>query len=158
MIILDEQFDQPGSEWFFTGNAGYDFGKGLAHFGPNNAWVRATSGWNAINRFQTVVPHTDYIVSAWLRFSDSLTDGYFSVRAAPELNGEGRILTERKLVGPNHPNPSKDNYNRFRLRFDTQGWERILLYVGLWGMGQDAWIQIDDVQVENDRVKLDDND
>jgi hypothetical protein len=155
VLVLDEQFDQPDAGWFFAGNAGYDFNKGLAHFGPNNAWVRASSGWNALNRFQDVEADTDYEVGAWLRLSDSLTDGYFSVRAAPELNGEGQIITERKLAGPNPSNPSQDNYNRYVLRFNSNGWRRILVYIGLWGVGKDAWIQIDDVKISNSRVRFD---
>ena len=37
---------------------------------------------------------------ATLRLSPGLTDGYFSVRETRELNGNGRIITEIKLVGP----------------------------------------------------------
>src|ERR1700690_3904824 len=35
--------------WWFAGIAGIDHGIGNAHTGNNNGWVRATSGWNAIN-------------------------------------------------------------------------------------------------------------
>lgn len=147
MTLFYEDFETPDPGWFFTGGAGLDIGKGLAHRGANNAWVRATQGWNAINKFHDVFPNSHYTLAAWLRFSDSLTDGYFSVRAAPELNGDGPILTELKLVGPSPANAANGNYNKYLLEFDTQALKRILLYVGLWGKGTDAWVQIDGIEL-----------
>jgi hypothetical protein len=136
-----ETFEQPQPGWFFTGGAGFDYGKGLAHRGKGNAWVRGSSGWNAINRFHTVRPRTWYHVYATIRQSPGLTDGYFSVREARELNGNGRILTEQKLGGP-------CDYFPKSLNFTTGDSDRILLYIGLWGNGKDAWIQIDDFVID----------
>jgi hypothetical protein len=145
---FSDNFEPPDRDWFLTGGAGFDRGKGLAHKGDGNAWVRATSGWNAINRFHDVQPGSTYTVGAWLRLSPSVTDGYFSVREARERNGEGQIITQRKLVGPGPTNPDNADYNEVSFSFDTGDLSTVLIYVGLWGNGQDAWIQIDDFVLE----------
>jgi len=44
--------------------AGYDIGKGFAREGANNAWVRGSTGWNAINRFHDVEPGETFTVYA----------------------------------------------------------------------------------------------
>lgn len=155
MTLFYDDFETLDKGWFTTGGAGFDVGKGLAHKGANNAWVRASSGWNAVNKFHDVFPNAHYTVAAWLRFSGSLTDGYFSVREARQLNGDGRILTERRLVGPSPANPANGNYNKYGLEFDTHDLQRILIYVGLWGKGVDAWIQIDGVEIRTPTTILD---
>jgi hypothetical protein len=107
------------------------------------------SGWaveSAENSLKTLdeCPNRN---QAWLRLSASLTDGYFSVRGAAELNGNGPILKERKLVGPGPANPNHRGYNPYRLDFDSRDFSRVLVYVGLWGVGRDAWVQVDDVEI-----------
>lgn len=141
-----DDFEKPDLGWFLTPGAGFDYGKGLADVGQGNAWVRNTSGWNAINHFFTLQPNTTSIaVQASLRLSDNLTDGYFSARAAAELNGEGTILKEIKLVGPGPAGPHGNGYSKFEFEFDVPpGLTNVLVYVGLWGVGPDAWIQVDD--------------
>ena len=136
-----EDFETPDKDWFVTGGAGFDLGKGYAHTGDGNGWVHQTTGWNAINIFRDVQSDRTYTVKAWLNLSPKLTDGYFSVRAAPERNQDGQILREIKLVGPS---PS-DRYNLYSFTFNTTDWRTVLIYVGLSGNGQDSWIQIDDV-------------
>ena len=54
------------------------------------------------------------------------------MREARELNGNGTIITERKLQGPSPSNPANGNYNKYSLEFDTRDLRRILVYVGLW--------------------------
>lgn len=136
-MVWGEPFERPHPGWFTTGGAGFDYGKGLAYREKGNAWVRGSKGWNALNRFHEMKPNTRYIVSAMLRLSPGLTDGYFSVREARELNGNGRIITEVKLIGPT-------DYRKVELSFTTGNLNRVLFYVGLWGTGRDVWIQIDD--------------
>jgi len=136
-----EDFETPDKGWFFTSGAGFDLGKGFAHTGDGNGWVASTKDWNAINIFRDVQSDRTYTVQAWLNLSPKLTDGYFSVRAAPERNLDGPILREIKLVGPS---PS-DRYKLYSFTFNTTGWRMVLIYVGLWGNGQDSWIRIDDV-------------
>lgn len=138
------------SGWFFAGGAGLDNGKGLAFKGKGNAWVRNTTGWNAINNWVNVsVPQgSECTASAQLRTSDTLTDGYMTVREGNVANGTGRILREIKLVGAR--SPGDGNINGYRLEnFDFKMGQsgKVLFYVGLWGKGKDAWIQIDDAAI-----------
>ena len=135
-MVWGDPFEPKHPGWFTTGGAGFDYGKGYA-YRKGNAWVRGSTGWNALNRFHDMKANTNYTVSAMLRLSPGLTDGYFSVREARELNGNGRIITEVKLVGPTP-------YREFRLNFNTGNLNRVLFYIGLWGKGSDVWIQIDD--------------
>jgi hypothetical protein len=139
------------SGWFFTGGAGLDNDKGLAYKGKGNAWVRNTKGWNAINNWVSVssAPQgSECTASAWLRTSDTLTDGYMSVRDGSRSDGSGTILNEIKLVGARLP--GNGNVNGYRLEsfnFRRGSSGKVLFYVGLWGVGKDAWIQIDDAAI-----------
>jgi hypothetical protein len=142
-------FEKKQEGWRFAGGAGLDYGKGLEHTGKGNGWVRNTSGWNAINNWLNLQPNTRCTVSAWLRTSDTLTDGYMSVRDRSLYSDgrPGRILNEIKLVGAGTPNPEHKNYNLYTFHFNSGGGGKLLFYVGLWGKGKDAWIQVDDVTV-----------
>lgn len=144
-----EDFDLPSKGWFFTGGAGFDFAKGFARRGRGNAWVRNTIGWNAINIWRSVEPHRTYTAHAWLRLSPTLTDGYFAVRNDKENRPDGNfdVINELKLIGPGPATPRKDDYKPYKLDFETAANTRVLLYVGLWGVGSDAWIQIDEVSL-----------
>ena len=73
-------FESPSEGWWFTGGAGLDNGKSLERSGKGNGWVRNTSGWNAVNNWATVHPNSECGVAAWLRTSDTLTNGYMAVR------------------------------------------------------------------------------
>lgn len=138
------------SGWFFTGGAGLDNGKGLAYKGKGNAWVRYTKGWNAINNLVSIsVPQgSECTASAWLRTSDTLTDGYMAVRDGSRSDGSGTILNETKLVGARPPGNGNVNGYRlesFNFRMGSSG--KVLFYVGLHGIGKDAWIQIDNAAI-----------
>src|SRR5215475_7100425 len=89
------------SGWFFTGGAGLDNGKGLEHSGKGNAWIRNTTGWNAVNNWVSIsAPRgSKCTASAWLRTSDTLTDGYMTIRDADKDDGSGRIIRQIPLVG-----------------------------------------------------------
>lgn len=139
---------KPNPAWFLTASAGFDYEKGNAHTGQGNAWVRATQGWNAINVwFSGLTPNSDCQASAWLRFSPSLTDGYISVRADGS-GSPGPVIAELKLCGNAPPNPDNAGYNHYYFPFNSGSNSRVLFYVGLWGNGQDSWIQIDDVVLQ----------
>jgi len=138
------------SGWFFTGGAGLDNGKGLEHQGRGNAWVRNTTGWNAINNWVDVSAPagSECTASAWLRTSDTLTDGYMSVRDADKADGSGRIIKEIKLVGARPPGDPKDRgYRLESFPFSMGTYGKVLFYIGLWGVGKDAWIQIDEAAI-----------
>lgn len=146
---FSDDFENPSRGWFFAGGAGFDLNKGLAHKGKGNAWVRNTTGWNAINHWITVPPHSHCYVNAWLRLSPSLLDGYISVRndkeGRPDHNFD--VINERRLVGPSMPNFDNAGYNQYPFEFDSGQNSRVLFYVGLWGNGHDEWIQIDDMSL-----------
>jgi hypothetical protein len=140
-------FETPMEGWWFAGNAGLDFGKGLEHSGNGNGWVRNYTGWNAVNNRANVQPYSDCTISAWLRTSNTLTDGYLSVRRFNTDGSAGSIINEIKLVGAGSPNPQNRNYNRYTFDFNSGSSREVLFYVGLWGNGRDSWIQIDDAVV-----------
>jgi hypothetical protein len=135
--------------WFAGPGAGFDYEKNLAHTGKGNAWVRNLSGWSAVNTWITVPqakPGFLCTAQAWIRMSDGVTDGYFSVRGGDGKNS-GPVIAEKKLVGPNQPNPSNANYNLITFQFPSNNGQPMLFYVGNWGNGKDNWIQIDDFAV-----------
>jgi hypothetical protein len=138
-------FEKKQEGWWFAGNAGLDYDKNLEHNGKGNGWVRNTSGWNAINNWLNVQSNKKCTVSAWLRTSDTLTDGYMSVRRLNSDGNPGNIINEIKLVGAGKPNPQNKNYNRYSFNFNSGTDSKLLFYVGLWGNGKDSWIQVDDV-------------
>jgi hypothetical protein len=136
-------FEGGNQSWWFAGGAGIDVGKGLAHTGSNNGWVRGTQGWNAVNADVSTYPGATCTASAWLRWSDSLTGGYMSIRSWHEGLP---IINEIALDGPAPKNPGHADYNWYSFKFQADAYGA-LFYVGLWGNGQDAWIQVDDVVV-----------
>jgi hypothetical protein len=136
-------FENGHRAWFTTGVAGFDYGLGYAHQGQGNGWVRNKTGWNAINTIQDVQPWERCTASAWIRLSPHLTGGYMSVRQA---YGDWHIINEVPMVGPG---PVGDNgYNQYVFDFYPDSTSSVVFYVGMWGNGQDAWMQIDDVVVQ----------
>jgi M6 family metalloprotease-like protein len=131
--------------WWFAGNAGIDFGIGLAHSGGNNAWVRNWQGWNAVNANISTIPGHACSLSAWIRTSPSLSAGYLTVRS---WKAGLPIIAESKIVGATS-NPEHGNYERVRVDFVADG-TNALSYAGFWGNGADAWMQVDDVEVRCD--------
>jgi hypothetical protein len=51
------------SPWYVEGAGGIDRNLGFARTGLNNAWVRNSSGWNAIKQEISVVPNTSYTLT-----------------------------------------------------------------------------------------------
>ena len=136
-------FEDATSIWWIAGNAGVDRGIGLAHSGANNGWVRNWTGWNAVNASVQTYPGAECTVSAWLRSSQSMTGGYMAIRSWSSGNP---ILYQIPLAGPGPANPTNANYNLYAFSFIADDYSA-MFYVGLWGNGQDAWIQVDDVVV-----------
>jgi hypothetical protein len=141
-------FETTVEGWWFAGNANYDLGKGLAHTGIGNGWARNTTGWNAVNNAATVVPGATCYFSGWLRHSDNITGGYMSVRGLYPDGTISPVLSEIHVSGSNPSNPANANYNYYSVpAFGPGSFRRVLVYVGLWGNGQDSWIQADDLAV-----------
>ena len=141
-----ESRDPVKTEWFAGPGAGFDYEKNLAHTGKGNAWVRNQSGWSAVNTWLLPPSQaTTCSAQAWIRMSDGITDGYFSVRSG-DGRTSGPVIHQKKLVGPNPSNPSNANYNLISFDFKPTG-GYLLFYVGNWGNGKDNCIQIDDFGV-----------
>ncbi|MBW4646059.1 MAG: hypothetical protein KME23_24225 [Goleter apudmare HA4340-LM2] len=150
-----ENFESPrqgSADWFFAGTANFDNGKGLARQGKGNAWVRSTTGWNAINHWISVAPNSECSAIAWIRMSQNLTDGYMSIRG-DDRTGNFNVINERKIVYAKMSLPGlgddvfAQHYNYYQFKFNSGNNTRVLFYVGLWGNGRDSWMQIDDVAI-----------
>ncbi len=121
------------SPWYVQGIGGIDRNLGFGHSGANNGYVRNTSGWNALKQEVSVEPNTSYTLSAWLKTSANLNDGYFGAR---QLNG-GAILNEIHLTA------SLPNYTLRTVTFNSGNNHSIELYAGTWAT-VDTWMQMDD--------------
>lgn len=125
--------------WFFTGQAGIDYGLGFATQGHNNGWVRNTTGWNAINRWVKVSPNTTYWITAVIKTNiTNNTSGYFSVR---DRNANA-ILAEEHVVD------TPCGAQIYTFSFNSGSNSSVLIYAGLWGNGSDQWLQIDEVSIQ----------
>jgi hypothetical protein len=140
------------SAWWTTGTAGIDYGKGVAFAGENEGWIRATTGWNALN-VSLGDPASTYanysnqcLAMIWIRTSSTLTNGYFSVRDFSKGNA---IVAQVGPFGnwPGSKDPRQLGYNYVPIFFTQPGNDQLFLDVGFWGNGRDAWIQIDDASV-----------
>jgi hypothetical protein len=68
-----------------------------------------------------------------------------SVRPAVPAGQPGPVINEIKLVGPTPPD--NNGYKQFVFPFPRPS-TGVSFYVGLWGNGRDAWIQIDNVVLQ----------
>jgi hypothetical protein len=120
-----------------SGFKGIDLDMGNASYGKNNAFIRTSAKeWNAITQFCNTTPFVNYGVSADIRTSENMQDGYFGIR--DELN---RVIQEVKFG----PLPKYKS-----VRFFFKGPPRqtgVRFFVGYWGAGEDSWIQIDNVNI-----------
>jgi hypothetical protein len=117
-----------------TGGKGLDINRGNAHSGNNNAWIRATSGWNAIKINVFTRPNTDYELTGWFRTSPNVKwAAYFGAR-----DGNGKIINETSF-GP------YSTYQGLGIGFNSGNNWFVTVYVGFWAPNADSWIQIDDL-------------
>jgi hypothetical protein len=139
--------------WVITGNAGFDGNFQQSHRGRGNAWIRATTGWNALSwgsatplgstklncRFEAWVRGTANLSSFYMSLIDGRTGRIFWEKgplAGKALSSTStvelgyKLLSYKVAIDPNKQ-PLDATFPSIRL--------------GFWGNGQDAWIQIDDV-------------
>lgn len=143
MIVLQDGFEDQTSRsisapWQSegTGPKGIDLGLGFAFSGSNNAWIRtADPGWNAITQRISVGPLTTYAVTAVVRTSENVRDGYIGLR-----DSGGHVVGEIKF-GP------LPQYQPLRVDVHSGQQTDMTFYIGYWSPGEDSWIQIDDVVV-----------
>lgn len=121
-----------------AGFKGVDVNRGLARVGKNNAFIRTTTGWNAVAQPIRVVPHRRYRMAAFVRTSGNFTGGVYGVRPA---SGGSAIA---------HATYGEYAVTRYRLvvlDFDSGPSRSLTVFIGYWAPGVDSWLQIDDVQV-----------
>ncbi|ADO69827.1 DUF4185 domain-containing protein [Stigmatella aurantiaca] len=130
---------QPGSAatspWYVEGNGGVDRGLGFARSGANNGYVRNNvKSWNALKQEVAVTPNTNYVLSAWVRTSNTFNEGYFGARV---LRG-GPILNELKLTQP------VAGYTQVTAQFNSGTQHSVEIFAGFWANAGDTWLQADD--------------
>lgn len=119
---------------------GIDINYGQARSGRNNGWVRnSTSNWNSLYQYVTIQPNHSYALHVFIRATPNVQNGYFTVRDGANVNGP--IITEERIVGDGY-------YREHILRFDSGARTSITVYAGFWGVGADAWMQMDDFYLE----------
>jgi hypothetical protein len=136
------------------GNAGFDR-YGLARAGDSNAWVRGSEGWHAVYQLRPFYPSDDSCyASAFLQGSSNVENVYLSI--VDQITGE--IYAEKAISGADISNPEGRYVQRYTPRFwlgKKHESRPMIVRVGFWGNGQDAWIRIDLVEVcpSNSRSK-----
>src|SRR5699024_8852337 len=115
--------------WECNGQCGVDHGKGNAHTGDDNGWVRNDNNkWNDIHQATRLLPNTDYTLTGWIRSSASNTDGYFGVRTM-----DGTVIGEQKFG-------HFGDYTKVTVHFNSGDNAVVEVYGGLWPHG-DTWAQ-----------------
>lgn len=109
---------------------------GTARSGLDNGYVRASSGWNALNQSVVVHPYTDYTPRDWVRGSANNTEGYFGAREP----GNGLILGRSSSA-------RWGAYTGQVVHFNSGPHALIEVYGGLWAENGDTWMQLDDVSL-----------
>lgn len=122
--------------WISEGTSGIDIRRGLSYHERNNAWARATSGWNAIRQPVRLAKEVTYTLKAFVRTSGNVVDGYFGFR-----NSDQRPVSEVRF-GP------LTSYRELTVRFRPTENGNFNVFAGLWAPNQDAWIQVDYVRLE----------
>lgn len=128
------------SPWYSEGvlSYGVDQSAGKSHSGADNGWI--TSGtattWGALHQTVSVDPNSIYRITAWVRASSNFSDGYIGARTTG-----GALLNELK-------HSSSPNYGRYLVDVSTGTNSSIVLQVGMYGPGANAWEQIDDISVQ----------
>jgi hypothetical protein len=127
---------QPSSYWQTEGRAGFDINKGYSFKGQNNAWMRNVSGWNGIRQQVRLKPNSNYILEAYVRTSGNVTDGYFGVRDTQQ-----KVWSELKFG-------TLPQYTKLTLQFRTGNASTYNIFTGLWALGQDSWVQVDNYSLK----------
>jgi hypothetical protein len=134
---FEEPSNPPG--WTLEGGAGFDWGKGFAHYGVGNAWVRATTGWNSISTIAETSPNMPCQLQAWVQVSNPSPEAVMAVQTSGAALGS---VIKQETIN-NHGN---SGYVKYAFTF-TPTATGTKFYVGLTGNGKDAWLRVDDVSL-----------
>ena len=139
-LIGDPGFEeQPDRQvrvpWFACGQGGIDRDGQQSYAGKNNGYVRAAQGWNALTQAVVVRPNRRHRLTAWVRTSArDVPDGALGVRGR---SGE-LARTSFGHLG---------SYTKVSVDFDPGDNADIEVFAGFWGVGADAWVQVDQVSL-----------
>ena len=142
-LVTDPGFEAqtgstPTAPWQLSGRGGIDR-TNLGHSGANNAYVRDSIGQHQLQQTVAVRPHHTYRLSAWMRTAENNSETMLGVRTL-------RGTTIAQETGGAHP-----AYTKVSVDFGSGRESLVQLYGGFFGHGQDVWLQLDDVVVEEIR-------
>jgi hypothetical protein len=142
-LVTDPGFEAqtgstPSAPWQLSGTGGIDR-TNLGHSGANNAFVRDSIGTHQVQQTVAVRPNHHYRLSAWIRTADNNSETMLGVRTL-----RGRTIAQQ--TGGAH-----SAYTKVTVDFDSGRESLIQLYAGFFGHGQDVWLQVDDVALEEVR-------
>jgi hypothetical protein len=121
--------------WIREGRAGIDINKGLSFSGKNNAWIRHNQGWNGIRQPAKLRAGSTYVLTARVRNSGNLTDGYFGFR-----NSQQKPVAQTQFG-------TMPKYQELKVSFRPQETGTYYVFTGLWALNQDTWAQVDEVRI-----------
>ena len=131
-----EEYRGRGGPWFAEGKAGVDRQKGRSHNGENNAWAQNSTGWNAIKQRVVLSKGSLYTLTAFVKTSSNVTDGYFGFRDTGQ-----HPISERKFA-------SQPGYKEMRVQFRPVRTGTYHVFAGFWAPNRSAWILIDDMRLD----------
>jgi hypothetical protein len=139
-MLRDGSFEMQRSRtlrgpWIGEGAAGVDIALDFAREGRNNAYARNVRGWNGLRQSVTLAAGARYNVSAFVRTSANLRDGYFGFRDAAQ-----RPVAELKFG-------ARPRYSEVQVTFVARASGVHYIFIGFWAPNQDAWIQVDSFQL-----------
>ncbi len=119
-----------------SGTGGVDMRQGKAYNGKNNAWISAGNGQTVglcQNRVM-VEPNTAYSLTAAIRSSGNVKDGYIQV----VQSGSGKVIAKTAFG-------AQKSYGVITLPFDPGEATYVDVQIGYTGPGASSWMQIDEV-------------
>jgi hypothetical protein len=143
-----ETFEGDNANWIFVGSAGIDRGRGLAAEGQNNAWLRDDEGVHVIAGFFDVLPQVPYTLSLQYQTSSEPVWMVIGVSESHEFDARGTVIAE--YTG----SLRSAAYRPRTLKFTTTRAKRVLVYIGLLGIGVDTWCRIDQVRLHTDATSF----
>jgi len=138
-LVADPSFERQSGAgasppWQCLGNCGID-DQHWSYSASRNGFVRYNSGWHDIHQTVSVAPHTDYVLTGWLRTSPNNDNGFFGVR-----DPGGAVIAEASFH-------SVGSWTRFTVPFNSGSRSSIVLFTGIWTDNGDMWVQIDDYAI-----------
>ncbi|WP_020523783.1 DUF4185 domain-containing protein [Catelliglobosispora koreensis] len=138
-LVRDPSFERQttasvSTPWVCRGNCGIDNGT-WSFTADRNAFVRYNSGWHDVYQVVTVSPHTNYVLTGWLRTSSNNDNGFIGVRS---VGGAPFAEVNYKSVG---------KWTRYTVTFNSGSRSSVEVFAGIWTNNGDMWVQLDDFAV-----------